>query len=128
MQIDESHSACICARAPWNDTGIDLSRGQKYRLAATGQWFDRNIETGPCGYTRNSILFRLAAPRRRQPDANWFALIGSIGATRENQFLIACGCDYLPVQDGRLYCFANDVRIAYCNNSGHIQLTVTRIA
>jgi hypothetical protein len=37
-----------------------------------------------------------------------------------------CGRECQPHRDGRLFCFANDVQIAYFNNSGSVELTVTR--
>lgn len=128
MHVDESCSASIEARAPWNDTGIDLHKSHAYLLEATGEWLDWKIRSGPDGYSSTNILLRLTERWRRQPDAKWFALIGSIGAARGDQFLIGSKREYQPLKDGRLYCFANDVQIAYFNNSGHVQLTVRRTA
>ena len=128
MQVDEPCSANIEARVRWNDTRIDLDKGHIYLLEATGEWLDWKIRAGPDGYRSSNIMQRLTERWRRQPDASWFALIGSIGASRDSQFLIGCNREYQPPQDGRLFCFANDVQIAYFNNSGHIQLTVRRTA
>jgi hypothetical protein len=50
MEVNESRSATVAARARWNDTGIDLHRGQTYRLAATGEWYDWKYKSGPDGY------------------------------------------------------------------------------
>jgi hypothetical protein len=128
MNVDELCSARVEARAHWNDTGIDLNQSHVYLLQATGEWLDSKIRANPDGYSSTNIVLRLAERWRRQPDARWFALVGSIGASRDSQFLIGCNREYKPLKDGRLYCFANDVQIAYFNNSGHVQLTVRRIA
>jgi hypothetical protein len=126
MQVGESRSAQVKARTRWNDTGIDLLEGQTYQLTATGTWRDCNIPAGPCGYESKNFILRFTERRRRAPHAKCFALIGSIGRNYDTQFLIGCSREYQVLRSGRLFCFANDVRIAYLNNSGEVKLTVTR--
>jgi hypothetical protein len=74
------------------------------------------------------IAQRLTTWARRDRSADWFALVGAVGERRDTQFVIGCDREYQPRRDGRLFCFANDVQIAYVNNSGSVELTVTRTA
>jgi hypothetical protein len=128
MQVNESRSVRVMAGIRWNDTGIDLHRGQTYRLKATGEWCDWKYTSGPEGYPSRNTVQRLTTWARRERPADWFKLVGAIGQRRSTQFVIGCGREYQPRRDGRLFCFANDVQIAYFNNCGYIELTVTRPA
>lgn len=40
MQINQEASVSIQARPRWNETGIDLYKGQSYLLKASGEWCD----------------------------------------------------------------------------------------
>jgi hypothetical protein len=53
-------------------------------------------------------------------------LIGAIGQEKETTFLIGTSHPWEVKADGTLNCFANDVPGFYFNNSGTVQLTVTR--
>ncbi len=119
------NTAIVQAVELWNPTGIQLKKGVRYRFAVpAGQvWKDGWIRCGPEGYWRWYL-----APfqqHRRVPQANWFALIGTIGQSEANPILIGAGLSaYEPNQDGELFCFANDAPFAYNNNSGSIILEV----
>ncbi|WP_020184622.1 DUF2235 domain-containing protein [Methylopila sp. 73B] len=39
----------VFAREPWNATGLFLEAGATYAFAATGQWLDKSIPSGPAG-------------------------------------------------------------------------------
>lgn len=79
------------------------------------------------------LLFEVSCPPlsseslRRMPHAPWFSLIGSIDKDKNSCFLIGTDKNITAPKTGRLYCFANDVIIAYGNNQGSIELTVTRL-
>lgn len=45
----DSREVSVYAMEPWNETGVFLEAGVKYRFEATGQWMDRNIKCGPEG-------------------------------------------------------------------------------
>lgn len=128
MQNNQEVSVNIQAHPHWNDTGIDLHKGQSYLLRASGEWCDWQYRAGPCGYKSCNTAQRLTTWARRHHTADWFALVGSISKRRNTYFTIGCGGEYQPTRDGRLLCFANDIWLFYFNNSGCVQLAVTRIA
>lgn len=100
----EKRSVAIYAVQPWNETGIYLEQGARYRFEARGQWLDRDIRLGPegdvgfdfhaselahlagtlLGQTEN--LFKKLthnqsadfAGTKRNEDMPWFALVGVI--------------------------------------------------
>src|SRR5450755_485584 len=76
LEIGETTTVPIRARAYWNDTGIAVRIGEHYRLRAEGSWRDFLITSGPDGYETPwySLGQRLASPLRRVPNARWFAL------------------------------------------------------
>ncbi|MGW5151847.1 DUF2235 domain-containing protein [Rhodococcus koreensis] len=100
----ESGTVSVSARDPWNWTGLYLDAGD-YTFAATGQWTDLTIASGPAGTTgwrrfhpreagrlagtvigQGERLFRRVTgnPRanflltRRDEDMPWMALIGVV--------------------------------------------------
>lgn len=127
MQVGESSNALIKARSMWNDTGIILVAGQEYHFRGTGQWRDWTITCGGEGYESPNLFLRLGEFLRRLPQEPWFALIGSIEKDNQTFFRIGEERVFSPSKTGRLYCFANDLSIAYGNNRGSLQLLVTRL-
>jgi hypothetical protein len=104
-----------------------------------GHWNDWQITAGPHGYPTSAakwysrFILRLAEGSRRVPEANWFALIVAVGEDERtacnvfgNRANLVEGVDWTAPVDGELCCFANDHRVAYWNNSGKIELTVSR--
>jgi len=66
-------------------------------------------------------------PRGFGGQSHWFTLIGTIGKSEKAAFIIGCSLKYFqPVENGRLYCFANDLSFMYWNNSGTVTVRVTR--
>ncbi len=126
MKVGASATATIQAREYWNDTGIDLTAGEEYRLAATGRWKEAWMECGPEGYQR--LWLRPVGWMRRMPGEPWMALVGSIGGEPTRMFRIGAELVIRARYSGRLFCFANDVGVMYWNNSGSVELTVTRTA
>ena len=127
MQIGESSKPIIIKSKPlWNNTKITLIAGQKYHFQATGQWTDWKNTCDANGYPSPNFFLKLCESLRRMPQAQWFALIGSIDQDKHSFFFIGKDKTFTSPKTGRLYCFANDVIIAYGNNQGSIQLTVTR--
>jgi hypothetical protein len=111
----------------WNNTGINLVAGQKYHFQATGQWTDWKYTCDADGYQSPNFFFKLCESLRRMPQAPWFALIGSIDKDKNSFFLIGTDKNITAQKTGQLYCFANDVIIAYGNNQGSIELNVTHL-
>jgi len=67
-------------------------------------------------------------PYRREEDANWFKLIGAVGDSDREQFIIGTKLTKHPVQKSGEFCpFANDLKRMYGNNEGRIYLTVKRL-
>ena len=129
-QIGQTIRLDISARSPWNDSGIDLISGGRYDFIVPGdqKWKDASIECDADGY-RSRFPLKAFEPFRRVPDQNYFKLIGTIGRSSEEPIVIGSRLeDFSAWKSGRLYCFANDVRIMYWNNSGSIGLNLTRRA
>ncbi|MBK6486115.1 MAG: hypothetical protein IPF98_04405 [Gemmatimonadetes bacterium] len=125
----------IPARPRWTHTGIPLTKGARYFLTANGEWFDWHISTTALGYpTRDAPrssrwLLALFERARRIPDANWFALVCTVGEDESTAFVMReSPTEWEAPATGELCCFANDHPAAYWNNSGHVDLDVTRIA
>ncbi len=117
----------VFARAKWNNTTVEVHAGESYRFEAKGTWYDASISSGPGGYTRSSLLFRLVQLFRRSPPDNWFALIGTIGYDKSSRFLIGCGVEKTISRDGVVFCYANDLPLTYGNNSGCLKLKIIRL-
>jgi len=114
----------IDSKALWVDTGVRLVAGTTYQLRATGRWRDASIDADASGYASVNIFQRLTERLRRMPDAPWFALIGAIDRRKETQFVIGTACTFRATSNGRLTCFANDLRGFYFNNSGSVMLAI----
>ena len=115
--------------------------GHRYRLTATGEWWDLWNDAGACGY--NSVWYmKRFEHRRRLPEADWFALAGFIAPAalehrRETEPLGTPCFDLSPYVSGRpdwvapatgvLHVFANDLTCLYWNNWGHIALQVVAV-
>ena len=135
MQIGASSQPIIVESGQiWKDTGINLVAGQQYHFESRGKWTDGNIppfiySCEADGYKSPwyNIVLKLAEYLRRMPQAQWFALIGSIDQDKHSFFLIGKNNTLTAPKTGRLYCFANDVIGFYSNNHGSIELTVTRL-
>jgi hypothetical protein len=129
-EIGQTVRIDINAKNPWNDSGIDLVRGARYDFVVPGSqhWRDSSIECDADGYSA-PFLLKFFEPFCRVPSQNYFKLIGTINRSLEMPIVIGSGLeDFLPFRSGRLYCFANDIRIMYWNNCGSIGLNVTRKA
>ena len=116
----------IESRTKWNKTPYQLSKDKCYRFIATGTWIDWYIATDAKGYESNFL--KPLEKFRRYPQAKWFSLIGAIDKDKSTLFdighLIENNETYIATANGTLYCFANDVPIAYWNNKGFITLKV----
>src|SRR5262249_27754016 len=99
----------VHALLKWNDTGIQVFNGEKYRIEAAGRWYDATISVGPEGYPSPNFYFRMLERFRRVRTGNWFALTGTIGRNEARAFLIGPACELDVTVDGVLHCFANDL-------------------
>jgi hypothetical protein len=128
LRCGQSKSTVVDAAQLWNSSGVLLEPNNVYDITVEGdqKWSDWYILTDGDGYSREAL--RPWEFLRRVPDQNWFKLIGTIG--RVETAPIALGktlWNFSPSTPGELFCFANDIRWAYWNNSGALRVAITRI-
>lgn len=134
------HLVEVQARTHWNDTGITLQKGHTYLLSAEGTWTDWFMKCdaeGPLLSWQDQLMRPLRTRLRygpsRDPKADFFTLIGSIGAgpstvLSAHAFLIGRKTTYTAPATGVLHAFANDDPSAYWNNCGSVELSVSDVA
>jgi uncharacterized protein (DUF2235 family) len=66
------------AQKCWNALGLEVWRGERYEISASGQWTDRNYQATAEGYPSPNLLLRAFEGSRRVQDANWFCLIACV--------------------------------------------------
>ena len=108
----------VDARTDWNDTGIDVRRGQEVRFRASGQvrWGPDRSD-GPGGEGGNHYN-----PNRPIPNRPGAALIAKVGNGADVFFV---GAEQEPIsirQSGRLYLGVNDDFLQ--DNSGSFRVIV----
>jgi hypothetical protein len=121
LQPGESRMARIDAGTRNNRTGIELEAGVTYDCVATGSWKDASIVHDANGKDVPKLRWWIVL--RRVRNADWFRLIGVVDG--ENH-LLGTHATITPSKSGELVCYANDVWFMYWNNTGSIELTVTR--
>lgn len=132
----ESHECTVRAELRYNFTRVELEQGATYRIQMPdGQvWLDGKIECGPEGWTSEQLpwfrekLVKRFEDKRRQPDANWFELVGALGDEDDELFRIGSGTDYTAPRNAELWLFANDLKSRYGNNDGELRVTISRTA
>lgn len=103
----------------------EIQKGETYRLQASGTWKDWNTETTADGYVK--AILKPFEPLRRAPDQKWFCLIGAFDQDDASAFRIGVGIQWEATRSGKLWCFANDAKFMYWNNSGAITVTGTLV-
>lgn len=122
----------IYANRYWNETGVFVRPGVKYRINVVpgigeplrdASYLSPDIE----GVEWDSVAHKSAAllHGKRQDDANWFALIGTID--KKHAWIIKPESEFTVPISGQLICYFNDVqmRVFYKNNSGWVVLEVS---
>jgi hypothetical protein len=124
----------VPAKELWYPTKVMLEQGAEYLIEVPSdqEWTDWWVRSGPQGgANRVQRPFRpwLRFPHRRDDDprADFFTLIGTIGKSMDHAFVIGAGPRRFraPVS-GQLFCFANDLWLAYWNNKGVMRFFLTR--
>ena len=129
LKVGDTVELGIFALLPWNDTALKILKGETYTLTADGKWYDATIKSDANGYTSDLPQLRLLARFRRSPKQNWFMLMGALSMDDRKAFPIGAGpTTWTATEDGKLYCFANDLRRFYFNNSGLVKLSVKRLS
>lgn len=118
-----THTIPIDSALRWNDSKIDIRKGQMVRITATGTWIDDWIEATPDGFEKPWLTpLRFA---RRLPSAPWFCLCATVDQMKQPIHRIGSAGEFEAGRDGRLWLFANDAWYFYRNNSGCISATIT---
>lgn len=123
----------VSARKLWGDGVLCVSPGQVYRFEVTpgrDHWRDLVFKVDAQGRSPwfYRIYMSMFSKWKRAKGQPWFALIGNIGrASTQNAFLIGKSSEHRFDEAGRLFGFANDVAGFYWNNSGSLQVVVTRL-
>lgn len=128
LEIGQSKTLKIDPALKWQDTDVDISAGEEYKFTARGTWVDLFIVTNADGFKGKLIMPK--SDRKRAPEFNWFALMGSLNENDAVYFLIGKEKQKIFNSSGRLFCFANDMKSGgfYLNNNwGNVKLTITRV-
>jgi len=124
----------IHANQYWNDTGVQLTAGARYRMSVVpgiGEPLrDASFEARSiAGEDWHSLPHKTAQliHGKRVDDAKWFALIGTVD--KQHPWVITDGGLITAPADGRLMCFFNDVQfeVFYRNNHGWVVLDVQQM-
>lgn len=128
LAVGQSKTVTVSANKTNNLTGIYMRSGQRFQFSTSSpSWKNGNTSTDCDGYA-GSIL----DAARRHGDINVMALTGEIclKINADNYtgtyFKIGCSRTLTVAKTGFLVCFANDILLAYGDNSGVVTLTVTR--
>jgi len=138
LDKDESIVVPVMAHQFHNRTGILLEKGHSYsfKVKPNQKWKDGGIECDADGWKRNragigwikELAIKGMEPYRREEDADWFKLIGAVGDSDREQFIIGTKLVKHLIQKSDEFCpFANDLKRMYGNNEGRIYLTVKRL-
>jgi len=116
------------ARPLWNGSGLIVRPTERYRVTASDDlWFDRTIASTADGQPGVGIQ-KLLRPFIRCKSAQWFQLIAAVGQSSAQLVPIGRFGALAANREGELFFFANDVSLAYGNNSGHVMVEVVREA
>ncbi len=142
MVNEESALFTVYANQLFSPSNILLTKGEKYRFIVDldQKWFDASIDCGPKGWETDEQefpfykkwLINLAEDNRRCAEADWFEIIATVTKNDEDNVRLLhhteVGDEYIPKITGELYCYPNDLKSKYTNNSGFIEIKVKRIA
>jgi hypothetical protein len=139
VPYSEPKNVYVCACKPWNSSGILVKKGEvyKFELKELKDWVDgKSLKSTPNqgwqGFWPN-VLGTLGGFYKRSDEANWYALVGSIGRNEEKSFAVFNDSDDATVSEktmidnGELYFFANDMKGRYGNNRGRLKISITLI-
>lgn len=118
----------VFARLRWNTTGLLIRPGERYLVTATEEiWSDWRIASTAAGQPGVGIQ-KLFRPFVRCPTAQWFQLVAAVGCSHDQLFDVGMAgrVTLKDEHEGELLFFANDVSLAYFNNSGQIHVDVLR--
>ncbi len=122
-------------KTTWCDASIE-STAEGWKVAETNTGNSGNCPIGKGGnspvgpdvkFSGLTKWFILASEYfRRDSESNWFKLIGVVAGTEYQQGPIGKKGTLTPKSDGEFCSFANDLSWKYSNNSGILELKITR--
>ncbi len=137
LGVGDSHTCLVSSKDLYNWCGVRVHAGETYQctVADGARWKDGDIECGPEGWSSDDLpaiqrgIVRFAERFRRIADANWFALIATLGDEDDDAIVLnGTQTSFSPQATADLYMFANDMSSKYGNNEGALSVTVTRTA
>jgi len=112
----------IIAKEQFNFTGKYIEAGKKYKFSVDGLWQDNGYQSDALGFDK----FHIKPLRFR--NGKVFSLIGTIGRDDSTAFdigeIIESHSTFTAEKSGMLYCYANDSRNDYNDNTGYIKVDI----
>lgn len=147
LKLDESLHVPVWANRWWNAVGLEIEAGDWYSIVPKGTWHDAGIDCDADGWS--NMLRHVGL--RRVKDRNWFHLCLSRSQEYDLELhnpnvinwiqrevarhdalssivAVGRGATVAMAGPGALYLFANDLDFMYFNNSGCLDVTITRVA
>lgn len=124
LGVNQSVSVRVNSKYLWNGSGVQVKAGEVYQIRASGTWNDWYINTDANGY---SVWYlNLVGFFKRVRSENYFKLIAAVN--RQRKYAVGNSAQIRVAESGHLEFFANDVLTFYWNNSGSVNVTITRVA
>jgi hypothetical protein len=128
LQVGVESIVNVCARRYWNESFLVVEKGEQYKISVDGsqRWYDACVSSGAAGQPGTKVQ-NLFCWLKRVRSAKWFALVICVGKSVDKPFVYCADADFVAARDGELYLFANDARLAYWNNTRHLDVHITRV-
>lgn len=108
----------VPAREVWADSGVDVRRGDRLRVAASGRVnLSRTQSTGPEG-------INLADPGKMMPNRPTGGLIAVIGDDNDDFIFIGQAAEFVAPRSGRLFLMVNENKVEDNTGSFTVRLQV----
>lgn len=115
-QFRETTVTVLAAEGNWQDTGLDIRKGHRIRISATGRI--RISPTQSCGPEG----IELKDPAKMMAQNPSGGLIAVIGDDNDDFIFVGPGTEIIARRNGRLFLMVNDSR--YEDNSGELTVKV----
>ncbi len=135
LEPGRSHSTVVDSELKYNWSGVLVEKGARYQVNVdpAARWTDKTISCTANGWKSEQLpwykekIVEMFEDERRVPEADWFALCGTIDDDESNLFQLGVDGGFTGNKDGYLYLFANDLSRKYGNNKGSIAVTIERV-
>lgn len=125
----ETATAILPAKNEWTSAGVQLRKGVRYRVSASGEWHMGGFcgRSGPSGIGSNTPLCFSFIPPFILPQHQIGTLLGKIG--RDGRpFAIGESLEFEAERDGTLYLRSNDPKGLTLDNSGQVTAKIALAA